>query len=119
MIRNPFPKQKNKYRNVKVEWGNIKFDSKKERDYYLYLLDRQSKGEIKNLQRQVKYTLIPKFQIGNIKERETSYIADFVYEESNEEIIVDVKSPVTRKDKVYRLKKKLFEYQYKKEIKEV
>lgn len=119
MKKNPLEVKKNKYRNIKVEYMGIKFDSIKERDYYWLLLDRQSKGEIKNLQRQVKYTLIPKFQIGSTKERETSYIADFVYEEGGKEIIVDVKSPITRKDKVYRLKKKLFEYLYKKEIKEV
>lgn len=118
MNKSPLIKQ-NKYRNVKVEYMGIKFDSIKERDYYWYLLDRQSKGEIKNLRRQVKFILIPKFALENIKERETSYIADFVYEEGGKEIIVDVKSPITRKDKVYRLKKKLFEYQYKKEIKEV
>lgn len=118
MIRNPLPKQ-NKYRNKRVEYKGIKFDSIKERDYYLYLLDRESRGEIKNLRRQVKYILIPKFQIGSIKERETSYLADFVYEEGGKEIIVDVKSPITRKDKTYRLKKKLFEFTYKKEIKEV
>lgn len=118
MIKNPLQKT-NKYKNVKVEYMGIKFDSMKERDYYWYLLDRQSKGEIKNLQRQVKFVLIPKFQVGDVKERETSYIADFVYEEKGKEVVVDVKSPITRKDKTYRLKKKLFEYQYKKEIKEV
>lgn len=117
-MKNPLDVKQNKYKNVKVEYMGIKFDSIKERNYYWLLLDRQSKGEIKNLRRQVKYILIPKFQIGDIKERETSYIADFVYEEKGKEVIVDVKSPITRKDKVYRLKKKLFEYQYKKEIKE-
>ena len=119
MTKNPLAVKQNKYKNVKVEYMGIKFDSIKERDYYWYLLDRQSKGEIKNLRRQVKFILIPKFQVGNTKERETSYIADFVYEEKGEEIVVDVKSPFTRKDKTYRLKKKLFEYQYKKELKEV
>ena len=68
-MKNPLEVKQNKYRNVKVEYMGIKFDSIKERDYYWYLLDRQSKGEIKELRRQVKYVLIPKFQVGNTKER--------------------------------------------------
>ena len=40
----------NKYNAVKTTIDGIKFDSKKEAKYYLYLKDKLEKGEIYNLE---------------------------------------------------------------------
>ena len=66
-------------------------------------------GEIKNLQRQVRFLIIPKTK----DERAAYYVADYVYERADgEKVIEDVKSPATRKDKVYILKRKLIKLNY-------
>ena len=48
-----------KYRNKRVTIDGIVFDSKKEASRYKQLVKREQDGEISNLQRQVKFTLIP------------------------------------------------------------
>ena len=60
-------------------------------------------GKIKNLRRQVKIELIPKTPRNGAR----YYIADFVYTDTatGKEIFEDVKSEITAKDKVYKLKK--------------
>lgn len=50
---------KNKYHSKKVEVGGIIFDSKKEAKRYSELLLLEKAGAISELQRQVKYILIP------------------------------------------------------------
>lgn len=71
----------NKYGAKKVVVDGEVFDSRKE--YYrwceLRLLERA--GKITDLQRQVKYVLIPaqRDEAGKLIEREVSYIADFTY----------------------------------------
>ena len=52
-------KHKSKYGAKKVEIDGIIFDSKKEGRRYQELKMLQKAGEISNLQRQVKYILIP------------------------------------------------------------
>ena len=91
----------NKYGAKKVVIGGEVFDSKKE--FYrwsdLKLLERA--GKISNLKRQVKYELIPK-QDG---ERACTYVADFVYIDSDGNTVVEDTKGV-RTD-AYRIKKKL------------
>ena len=115
--------RKNKYGNKQVEIDGILFDSKKEGYYYLYLLDRLKKNEIIGLRRQVEFELVPPVYEKRIKHFKTKpdeeefveiqkpikYIADFVYVDAatGKEVVVDVKSDATRKDKVYVLKKKM------------
>ena len=94
-------KKKSKYGNQKVEYDGIVFDSKKERDRYCELKILEKAKTITDLKRQVKYVLVEK----KGKERETSYIADFVYKKGNEVVVEDVKSKAT-KTPLYRLKKK-------------
>lgn len=110
-----------KYHNIKTEKDGIVFDSKKEANRYveLKLLERFKK--IKDLELQPVFLLIPAFEKNGKKYRKTEYIADFKYydNEKQEWIIEDVKSEITKKDKVYRLKKKLFEWQYDFEITEL
>lgn len=108
--------KQNKYHNKKVIYDGIKFDSVKEKNRYIGLKQLERLGVIQNLQRQVKYELQPSFKLNGTTIRSITYIADFVYIQDNKEIIEDVKGMRTKE---YLLKKKLFEYKYKKEIKEI
>lgn len=113
--------KQSKYHNKKVEYNGMKFDSKKEMAYYMKLKLLEKAGEIKNVERQIEYELIPKFKVGNKTYRKTSYFADFRYVsvEDDKIHVVDVKSLITAKNDVYRLKKKLMAYKYGVEIEEV
>ena len=100
-----------KYRNHKITVNGITYDSKKEARRHAELLLMERAGQISNLERQVKYTLIPSQRInGKVVEREVSYSADFRYIKDGEVIIEDVKSEITRKDKAYIIKRKLMLY---------
>lgn len=92
----------NKYKAKKTEMGGIVFDSKKEAHRYQQLVLMQKAGYIKDLQRQVKYEVIPK-QDG---ERACHYIADFVYTDAGtgETIVEDTKG---FKTDAYKIKRKL------------
>ena len=108
-----------KYRNKKVVIDGIKFDSKKEANYYTYLKILKDAGKIWNLELQKKFVLQSSFKLKGKTYRAITYIADFVYEDDKGLHVVDVKSAATKKDKIYRLKKKLFAYKYRIEIEEV
>lgn len=101
----------NKFSNDKVEHNGMKFDSRAEFEYYLLLEYKQKRGEIRDLQRQVPFTLQPSFKDSNGKTvREIKYIADFVYYDTDTGIrhIVDVKG---MKTEVYKIKAKIMAYQ--------
>lgn len=112
-----YGKKTNKYRNTTLDTSFGKFDSIKEYNYYLLLLDRQKSKEIHSLQRQVTYHLFDSFKYGNDKriEEGISYISDFTYFDikKNKTIIIDIKSCITEKDPVYRIKRKLLKKQLK------
>ena len=94
-------KKKSKYSNEKVE----SFDSERERERCGTLKFMQEKGLISNLERQVKYELIPaQYENGKCIERATSYYADFQYVQGGITIVEDSKG--CRTD-VYKIKKKL------------
>ncbi len=81
-----------KYGNRKVVRDGITFDSAKEARRWSELLLLEKAGAIQNLQRQVKYQLIPSQKIGGkVAERAVGYVADFVYEQDGEVIVEDVK----------------------------
>ena len=103
-----------KYHNNKVEKNGIKYDSEKEYLRHLYLKTLEEEGKISELELQKKFLLQEEFTYNGKKERPIYYIADFYYfdKKLNCYIAEDVKSEITRKDKTYRLKKKMFEYQY-------
>jgi hypothetical protein len=90
-----------KYNNTKIRVDGRLFDSKAEaaRWQELQLLERA--GEIKELERQVEYELIPK-QKG---ERAVKYIADFRYIDHEGKTVVEDTKGV--KTPVYILKRKL------------
>lgn len=103
-------KQYSKYHNKKTNVEGIAFDSKKEAGRYLELLMLEKSGLIKNLKRQVKFEIVPKL---NRVKRTRFYVADFVYERADgKKVIEDVKSPITKKNPVYTLKRDLVLWQY-------
>lgn len=123
---------RSKYGNKKVKNQYGSFDSEKEFRRYLLLLDMEKKGEISNLERQVRYEIIPaQYEIislqlktkakkqKRLKERATYYYADFAYVKDGNMIVEDVKASAKFQDDVYRLKRKLMLYVHNITIKEI
>ena len=109
----------NKYGNRKTHVGDIAFDSVREARYYVYLRDRERKGEISDLRLQVPYELVPavyREEVRHLKTKDKTvckcvqkavhYIADFVYTDTatGKEVLVDTKGYRTKE---YILKKKM------------
>lgn len=107
----------NKYHNKKVIINGIKFDSKKESQYYLKLKMLEKAGKIRDLRLQVPFVLLETFKVGDRTYRKTKYIADFTYYDDKDKLhVVDVKGFRTKE---YELKKKLMAWKYGIEIEEV
>ena len=105
--------KKSKYNNQKTMVDGIKFDSKKEADYYIHLKLLKKAGEIKDIGLQQRFVLQPGFEKNGVKYQPITYIADFVIINNDGTTeVVDVKSSKTFKTQVYRIKKKMFEYKY-------
>ncbi len=96
---------KSKYGNKKITAFGLKFDSRGEYQRYTFLKDAENRGLISNLKCQVPF----KIDVNGM--HICKYIADFTYlkKDSLELIIEDFKSEFTRKNPIYRLKKKLME----------
>ena len=106
--------RQNKYRNQKTITDGKVFDSRKEAMRYHELKLLEKAGEIKDLELQPRFTLLPSFRRDGKTIRKIEYVADFQYKEADgTKIVEDVKSEITRKNPVYRLKKKLLLYKYK------
>lgn len=106
-----------KYNNKKIVTADGTFDSKKEYGRWCDLKWMQRAGQITNLQRQVKFELIPSQKVdGKVVERPCSYIADFVYEQDGKQVVEDAKG---MKTDTYILKRKLMLERYGIQIKEV
>ncbi len=89
--------KRSKYGNRKATRGEEAFDSEHEAEVYDELVLQQKAGEIRGFTRQQVF-LLP----GGVK-----YIADFVVLHNDRSYcVVDAKSVATRKDKVYRIKKR-------------
>lgn len=109
--------KESKYHNKKCEYNGIKFDSIKERNYFIKLEYLQRLGQIKELQRQVEFILIETFKVGRKTYRKTKYIADFTYiDQEGNYHVVDTKGFRTKE---YQLKKKMMAWKYGIEIEEV
>lgn len=106
--------KRSKYGNKRTTVGDTTFDSKKEAARFIVLCDQLRKKEITNLKRQVKFDIH-----SENNKRLFSYIADFVYQRNGATIVEDVKSPATRLDRVYRLKKKAMKLVFDIDIHEV
>jgi hypothetical protein len=113
-----------KYGNKKTVYNGMVFDSKAECERYKELVLLEKAGKIKDLKRQVKFELIPKF--GRVRqfereqtnERAVYYTADFTYTQIPQmgmpfQVAEDVKSEATAKNKEYVIKRKLFKQKYK------
>ena len=105
--------RRNKYGNQRTELDGIIFDSRAEARRYAELVLLQKAGEISDLEMQKAYVLQPSFfdkagkRVPAIK-----YYADFCYiTKDGEQIIEDVKSPATRNNSTYKLKKKMMAFQ--------
>ena len=98
-----------KYNNKKVVVDGETFDSKKEAARYKELKLLQKAGLIKDLQRQVKFNLIPtqRGSDGKIAEYSCNYYADFVYIKDGEMVVEDCKGFKTAE---YNIKRKLMRY---------
>lgn len=114
------PKKGNKYKNEKVEFDGIKFDSKRERDRYMVLKDAERRGVISELKCQPKFTLIPaqyheeekqlKTKVKMVKKCDflaITYTGDFQYVKDGNIVVEDVKGMVTPE---YKLKEKMMAY---------
>ena len=82
-----------KYGNRKIKTEDGTFDSQHEYKRWIELKLLQRAGEIKELERQVKFELVPK-QDG---ERAIHYVADFVYidNRTGEKVVEDAKGAKT------------------------
>lgn len=107
----------NKYHSRKITRDGMTFDSMKEYRRYCELLLLERAGAITELQRQVKFELIPAQRIdGKVAERACQYIADFVYRENGNRVVEDTKGVKT---KDYIIKRKLMLYIHGIRVKEV
>lgn len=108
-----------KYGNQKTVTGGMEFDSRKEADRWDELRLLQRGRIIKDLERQVKFVLIPaQYENGKLIERAVTYIADFVYTDAKtgEKVVEDTKGMRTKE---YILKRKMMLYFHGIRIKEV
>lgn len=114
-------KARSKFNNRKVENEDGKFDSLKEYRRFKDLQLMERIGEICNLKVQQTFELAPSVKFSNEPKRKPAlrYIADFTYTVNGELIVEDVKSKITREDKVYRIKKHLMLTVHGIEIREV
>ena len=111
----------------------MSFDSKKEAKRYQELKMLERAGAIHDLQRQIKYVLIPaqyeltsevyvkgkekgKPKKGKLIERECAYYADFVYICDGETVVEDTKGMKTPE---YIIKRKLMLYLHGIKVKEI
>lgn len=106
---------RSKYKARKTVVDGITFDSRREADRYIVLKSMEENGAIENLRRQVRYELVPAFDVDGRHYRPIFYVADFSYREDGKEVVEDVKGMRTD---VYRLKSKLFAKRYGMSIKE-
>lgn len=112
-----------KYRNKKITVNGMNFDSKKEYRRYEQLCQLQKMGLIGDLRTQVAFVLAGGVKIAGEARKRPSvrYVADFVYldRQTGCQVVEDVKSAITKKDKVYRLKKHLMKVVHNIDVVEV
>lgn len=111
-------KKPQKYRNTKTEVDGITFDSKKEAARWQELKLQEACGYIKDLRRQVPFELAPAVKLDGRMKPALRYWADFCYLDEGLLVVEDSKSPVTRKDPLYRAKRHLMATVHKIIIKE-
>lgn len=111
---------RNKYGASKVVYNGITFDSRYERDRFIYLAHLQKKGEISGLRLQQGFKIIKKViklipvQLKTkvrydqkVVEKEARYHCDFLYKENGKIIVEEFKSVMTAELPDYILRRKL------------
>jgi len=107
-------KYRTKYGNIKVRHDGHVFDSKKEARRYQELCLLEAAGKIQALQVHPKYELIQSFRDrGGHTIRRVTVTWDFAYTEDGRKVVEDVKSPPTRKETAYNLRRKMFLNRYR------
>jgi len=97
-----------KYRNVPVESGGMRFDSKAEAAYWRDLVLLQDAGEISGLKFHPKYLLMPGYNKPDGEHvRAIWYEGDMEYVEQCKTVCADVKGVETD---VFKIKAKLMGY---------
>jgi hypothetical protein len=109
-----------KYKNHKVEFNGIKFDSKKEMQRYILLREAEDKGIIQDLKLQVRFELIPAIKEEYVEHLKTkdkiktrtvqlpiTYTCDFQYYKNGELVVEDVKASKSMLPKEFILKEKM------------
>lgn len=128
--RNYYRNNGNKYGNRKVEADGIIFDSVKEKRRWDELKLAEAAGAIGDLQRQVRFELIPAQREpdtrgpkggvikGRLIERKVEYVADFVYIDlqTGEKVVEDTKGMRTPD---YILKRKMMLYFHGIKVREI
>lgn len=111
-------KRASKYGNQKTVVDGITFDSKAEAARWVELKTLEFTGHITDLQRQVRFELVPKGKDSTGRGvRSVAYVADFTYRDDMAcPVVEDVKG---MKTEVYRLKKKLLFHVHGIEIREI
>ena len=106
--------KQSKYKNKKIIYDGITFDSIKEKNRYIELKILEKSGLIKDLELQKVFELQPSFKKNDKTYRKITYKSDFYYfdNEKGKYIVEDVKASKNFKTEVYKLKKKMFEYKY-------
>ena len=100
---------KNKYNAKKVEYQGLKFDSAFELDCWRHLEQLAKEDKIKNLQRQIKFELLP----ANCLYRALNYIADFTFNVGDKYIVADAKGLILPE---FKIKQKIFYDKYGNQI---
>ena len=126
------PKKGNKYKNEKVEFDGIKFDSKRERDRYMVLKDAERRGVISELKCQPVFELMPAIYHDEIQHLKTkdkvvkrcdqlaiTYRGDFQYIKDGNLVVEDCKISKYLIPKEYVLKEKMMYYFHKIRIRRV
>lgn len=119
------PGKVNKYRNtpttrVTPSGAIIRFDSMKEARRFDWLIERERRGEIRELRLQVDFTLQEAYtDTEGRRVRAIRYRADFTYYEGTQgvKVVEDVKSRATR-TREYAMKKKMLKDRFGLEITE-
>lgn len=121
-----------KYGNSKTVFKGVEYDSKRERDRHIFLLDAERRGIISDLRRQVTFHLLPAQyetvekqlktktkEVSVCVERAVDYIADFTYMKDGQLVVEDTKIAKKLLPPEYVLKRKMMLYFHGIKIKEV
>lgn len=121
-----------KYRNRSTEFQGMTFDSRRERDRYIFLSAAQRDGRISDLKCQVTFHLLPaQYETVEVQlktkvkterrcvERAVDYIADFTYMKDGQLVVEDTKVNKKILPTEYVLKRKMMLYFHGIKVKEV